>query len=144
MKKINSTLGFIFTSDLQKVLLIEKQKPEFHRGLLNGLGGKVEQNEDEAACIVREVREEAGLETLTTDWQKVGVLTWTQWQVSIFTGIYHGKETDLNLTEDLVVDWFFVEKLPRNCVTNLYWIIPYCVDILKTKQNIQIHITYES
>ena len=34
--------GLLFSEDLTRVLLIEKQKPEWQRGLLNAIGGKIE------------------------------------------------------------------------------------------------------
>jgi hypothetical protein len=35
--------GFMFANDFTEVALIRKNKPEWQRGKLNGIGGKVEQ-----------------------------------------------------------------------------------------------------
>jgi 8-oxo-dGTP diphosphatase len=61
---ILATLGYLLSPDRQKVLLVHRnRRPEDpHLGKYNGLGGKVNRDEDVVACIHREIREEAGLE----------------------------------------------------------------------------------
>lgn len=44
------------------VLLVHKNKPDWQKGKLNLVGGKVEEGEDAIACALRELKEEAGLE----------------------------------------------------------------------------------
>ena len=64
---MNYCLGFIFDQQLEKVLLIEKNKPEVFKGRLNGIGGKIEKDESGADAMVRECREETGL--IINDWK---------------------------------------------------------------------------
>jgi 8-oxo-dGTP diphosphatase len=61
---ILATLGYILSPDGCRVLLIHRiRRPEDpHFGKYNGLGGKLDRGEDVAACLRREIREEAGLE----------------------------------------------------------------------------------
>ncbi len=59
MKRTNYVVGFLFSADMESVALIEKQKPEWQRGFLNGIGGKVEGGETPAAAMQREFGEEA-------------------------------------------------------------------------------------
>ncbi len=61
---ILATLGYILSPDRTKVLLVHRNRrpDDAHLGKYNGLGGKVDRNEDVVACLRREVREEAGLE----------------------------------------------------------------------------------
>jgi len=54
-------LGFVFNEDRTRVLLIEKKRPEWQAGKINGLGGKVKGNETPHEAISREVEEESGL-----------------------------------------------------------------------------------
>lgn len=54
------TVGFCFTENLQEVCLIEKCKPAWQKGLLNGVGGKIEDGEAIIDCMEREFEEEAG------------------------------------------------------------------------------------
>lgn len=53
--------GFLFSRDLTNVVLIRKLKPEWQRGKLNGVGGKIEPGETWLQAMGREFREEAGL-----------------------------------------------------------------------------------
>ena len=42
---ITYVTGFLFSSDRDRVVLIEKLSPAWQRGLFNGVGGKIEANE---------------------------------------------------------------------------------------------------
>jgi len=61
---ILATLGYVFSPDGKRVLLIHRQgrAGDQHLGKYNGLGGKLEAGEDVVACMRREIREEAGIE----------------------------------------------------------------------------------
>lgn len=54
-------VGFLFAPDLQHVVLIEKKRPSWQVGQLNGVGGKVEPGETTHAAMVREFSEETGV-----------------------------------------------------------------------------------
>ena len=60
---IVATLGYILSDDKSKVLLIHRNKrPEDpHLGKYNGLGGRLEKNEDVVSGMCREIQEESGL-----------------------------------------------------------------------------------
>lgn len=61
---ILATLGYIFSPDRQRVLLVHRNKrpDDPHFGKFNGLGGKLDPGEDVVACLRREIREEADVE----------------------------------------------------------------------------------
>ena len=61
---ILATLGYIFSPDRTRVLLIHRnaRSGDPHFGKYNGLGGKLDATEDVVAGFRREVREEAGIE----------------------------------------------------------------------------------
>jgi 8-oxo-dGTP diphosphatase len=61
---ILATLGYILSPDGQETLLIHRNtRPgDLHLGKYNGLGGKLQPDEDIIAGLRREIREEAGLE----------------------------------------------------------------------------------
>lgn len=65
---IKYVLGFAFSPDNSKVLLIRKERPKWQSGLLNGVGGKVEGEEWLREAMVREFKEETDIDTSTTDW----------------------------------------------------------------------------
>jgi 8-oxo-dGTP diphosphatase len=61
---ILATLGYVFSPDGRQVLLVHRNRrpTDPHFGKYNGLGGKLEADEDVVACLRREIREESGLE----------------------------------------------------------------------------------
>ncbi len=73
---ILATLGYVLSPDGSKVLMIHRnrRKDDQHLGKYNGLGGKMEAGEDAAACMCREIREEAGIECLQMRLR--GTLSW--------------------------------------------------------------------
>ena len=64
---ILATLGYVMSPDKKKTLLVYRNKrgDDQHLGKYNGLGGKMEPEEDIYACICREIREEALITILT-------------------------------------------------------------------------------
>lgn len=54
-------LGFMFSKNKEYVALIRKQNPEWQRGKMNGIGGKVEVGERPFDAMVREFEEETGV-----------------------------------------------------------------------------------
>ncbi len=73
---ILATLGYVLSSDRTKTLLIHRNtRPgDYHLGKYNGLGGKLEADEDIVAGLKREIVEEAGIicESLTLR----GTISW--------------------------------------------------------------------
>jgi 8-oxo-dGTP diphosphatase len=61
---IVASLGYILSPDRSRVLLIHRnaRHDDQHLGKYNGLGGKIERDEDVVAGMRREIREEAGIE----------------------------------------------------------------------------------
>ncbi len=61
---IIATLGYILSPDKTSVLMIHRntRTDDQHYGKYNGLGGKIEPQEDIVSAMQREIREEAGIE----------------------------------------------------------------------------------
>jgi hypothetical protein len=53
-------VGFLFDESFQELLLLEKRRPSWQAGLLNGIGGKIEPGEDASLAMWRESMEEMG------------------------------------------------------------------------------------
>lgn len=64
-------VGFAFTEAKNLVLLINKDHPEWQRGLLNGVGGKIEEGETAIQAMHRECNEEVGLKL---NWRSGGMM----------------------------------------------------------------------
>ena len=73
---IVATLGYVLSPDGRQVLMIHRNaRPgDLHLGKYNGLGGKIEPDEDVVACMRREIREEAGIEC--EQMQLRGTISW--------------------------------------------------------------------
>lgn len=54
-------VGLIFDESFENILLIRKNRPDWQKGRLNGVGGKVEKQETSYEAMVRECEEECGL-----------------------------------------------------------------------------------
>ena len=56
-------LGFAFSRDKKDIILISKLNPEWQKGKLNGVGGKVEfEDASPMDAMYREFKEETGIE----------------------------------------------------------------------------------
>ena len=64
---ILATLGYVLSSDKEKVLLVHRTAREADPALgkYNGLGGKMEPGENALTCMKRELQEEANLDAQT-------------------------------------------------------------------------------
>lgn len=74
---IVGTLGYILSGDGKKILLVHRtaRPDDLHLGKFNGLGGKLKPDEDVLSCLLREIKEEAGIQC-----EKValrGTVNWT-------------------------------------------------------------------
>lgn len=135
-------LSFIFDSSLDKVLLIHKNRPEWQKGKVNGVGGQIELNETETEAIVREVSEEAGIEIPKEHWIAVGKSQGDDWTVNLFTAVYQGDMADARSLTDEKIEWFDVDNLPGSIISNLSWLVPLCRDKLKTNYPANVEVDY--
>ena len=109
---IVATLGYILSADRRQVLMIHRNaRPgDQHLGKYNGLGGKLERDEDIAAGMRREIAEEAGLEV--TSMQLRGTLSWPGF----------GKNGEDWLGFIFLIDGFTGSALASNPEGSLEWV----------------------
>ena len=74
----NFVVGFVFDEAKSHVLLIEKNRPKWQAGRLNGIGGKIGLEEHPESAMSREFCEEA--DVYWTDWTHFAVVSGTDWQ----------------------------------------------------------------
>lgn len=65
-------LGFAFDASFKHVLLVFKNRPSWQQGKLNGVGGHLEVGECPLSAMVREFKEETGIQTDVHDWYYTG------------------------------------------------------------------------
>src|SRR5690606_28536601 len=116
---IEYVLGFVFDMYAKKVLLIKKKRPEWQKGFFNGIGGKVEQDENDFidediyAAMARECREETSVETHKLDWNHFCTMKGINcpdgdWSVYCLSLYLTSPDMKYNFTnnEDQLVIWF--------------------------------------
>jgi len=118
-------VGFRIDRESQKVLLIEKQKPEWQKGLYNGIGGKVEAGESPAKAMVREFEEETGM--LVEDWEHTVLLFGKKFSVSFFRSFGSVDEAKTT-TDEKVLSLFLADFALFPIIPNLAWLIPLQLD----------------
>ncbi|WP_136810052.1 NUDIX hydrolase [Desulfosediminicola flagellatus] len=114
---IVATLGYILSPDKKKTLLVHRNKrdDDQHLGKYNGLGGKMEPEEDIYQCLVREIYEEAGIHC--TEAVLRGTINWTgfgpngeNWfgfiyRIDAFEGVPRTEN------EEGKLDWVDIDKI---------------------------------
>jgi 8-oxo-dGTP diphosphatase len=123
-------LGFMFNCYGDRLLLINKNRPLWQKGKINGIGGKLEANEHILEAMIREFKEETGI--FSTDWEHCITLysSKEKWVVYVFRGNLNEKTDVYNykhMTDETVL-LADVDDLPKNCIYNLKWIIPLLKD----------------
>ncbi len=111
---ILGTLGYVVAGE--HVLLVHRgRKGDVHAGKWNGLGGKLEADEDVYSCLCRELREEAGIEVTrarlrgTVSWPGFGIAG-EDWLGFVFVvEAFEGTPPEAN--EDGPLVWHRIDDL---------------------------------
>jgi len=124
----HAVVVFIFDAKHDKVLLIKKARPEWQKGLYNGVGGRAKFGESSEEAAIREVKEETGFDICKLDLHPViHMLASTGMDVDFFSckvpEIYR-----FNDNNDEPLDVFWISKLPDKIIPNLRWLIPLAYD----------------
>lgn len=124
------TVTFLFSPEFELVWLITKQKPDWQKGCLNGIGGKIEDNESPIQCAVRELKEESGITISESELTGVGMMEGknnddSDFQVFIFTG----TTTEVLKTQEIEeVDLYRVDTISmQKCIENVPMLIEACI-----------------
>lgn len=114
---ILATLGYVMSSDGKRVLLVHRnaRPADIHFGKYNGLGGKLERDEDIVAGMRRELKEEAGIEVVSLHLQ--GTISFPgfgkageDWFVFVFVITdFTGTPPAANVEGDL--EWVRIDQL---------------------------------
>lgn len=119
--------GLMFSENLDKIVMILKNRPEWQAGLFNVVGGKIENQEDPATAMVRECLEETGVKTVEHDWHFFTSINGSWGTVTFFT-IQSDRILEARTIEDEEIHIMDSKALPENIVQNLRWIVPMAMD----------------
>ena len=120
-RPIVGTLVYILDREKQKVLMIRRnaRRDDDHYGKVNGLGGKLNQDESVVDCARREIFEEAGIELNSLTLR--GTITWSnfgpkleEWLGFIFlSDSWSGIPRTHN--EEGSLEWVSLSELLETC-----------------------------
>lgn len=119
--------GLMFSESKLNVALVLKNRPKWQAGLFNAIGGKIEDGEDPAAAMVREFKEETGVETNVSDWEFHLELDGEGFNV-VFFKAFTDKVYDVRTVETETIHLVKSYQLPANIIQNLRWIVPLALD----------------
>jgi 8-oxo-dGTP diphosphatase len=125
-KKQEYVLGFCFSTDMKRVVLIRKNRPNWQKGLLNGVGGKIEPGEIAIDAMRREFKEEAGVEI--KHWDPFTVFNAPDFKIYMFWTTNHYMDAITSVTDEQV-GIYQVSTIPLlKTVPHLQWLVPMVIN----------------
>lgn len=121
--------GFLFSEDFERVALIKKNRPDWQKGKLNGIGGHIEEPESPIEAMTREFLEETGATEL--EWIKFALLYEVDvFDLHFFCGV--GDLTKVKTKTDEEIEIIRVDELKEyDTIENLSWLVDLAIDVLK-------------
>ncbi len=124
------TLGFAFTADGSRVVLLEKQTPAWQKGKLNGVGGKVEPGETPLVAMIREFREETSVATNSNAWLHFAELSGSAFKVDVYAlfddaVVAAARTVEIHQVQIASTDW---NEIGDKAISNLRWLIAAGID----------------
>ena len=110
-----TTLCYIDDGDSYLMLHRVKKENDASHGKWIGVGGKCEADESPDECMLREVKEETGLEI--TEWRYRGIVTfisdtWPNEYMHLFTATKWNGEPDMSIDDEGELAWIKKDDLP--------------------------------
>lgn len=130
MEELTQKYVLIFVQDNNHILMIEKQKPNWMKGKLNLLGGKIELNESSKNAAIRELKEESGLVPIDencVEWMGDIIGDFGEvncWKIQTTTNLLNPRKEEVE--QVFWVDWDTLKDDIR-LIPNLKIIIPLIV-----------------
>lgn len=115
-------LGFLFHAKTGKVALIQKRRPAWMAGKLNGVGGRVEEGETFLAAMERECLEETG--ATVTNWRLRGIVHHGNVDAHVIRIYSATADVVIRDTTDEHVRWFNPNEPWPQWMPNLRWMLP--------------------
>lgn len=122
-------VGFLFSTDERRVVLMEKKRPNWQLGKLNGPGGKVQDEETPYDAMKREFMEEAG--AVVTFWRPFCYMRHGENRIIFFVA---KEDVPVRTTTDEPVRWYDLDdeadctEVAEKMLPNCAWLLPMAVD----------------
>lgn len=132
--KTKYVVGFMFDATMTSVALIQKQKPAWQAGLLNGIGGKIEAGETPLEAMEREFDEEAGMRGQPDNWKHFCSMAGTNNDGSQFEVDFFFAKGDVESLTSMEAEKIGVYSCGAICagdwktVGNVPWIVALAID----------------
>lgn len=139
--EIRYCCGLIFNKKMTKVILIKKNRPNWQKGYLNGIGGHLEQGEGGKQGMARECKQECGLDLPDYCWQSLASISgvnedgdryicWFYYSINL-DKVFDKAKT---LTDEEVWEIDLTMRRKMEIVCGLDWLIPLAIyDYNKTE-----------
>lgn len=128
-------LGFGFNRNKDRVVLIHKTKPDWQAGKLNGVEGKVESyDKDFTEAMIREFKEETGVETEADMWNHFATMTFENDIMGGVAKVYCFRMFSNSVFQCKTVEQEEIELIPlarlkfHDKIKNLDILIPAALD----------------
>lgn len=116
--------GFLFSPCGGLVVLIEKNRPAWQAGKLNGVGGKVEPGESPGRAMAREFYEETGVLVPISAWDEFAVMNGPDFRIHFYRAMDDRWHHCRSVTDEQI-KITRVSVLPETkTVPNLRFLIP--------------------
>lgn len=117
MKK--STLVFLIkrkNGEIDEILLAIKKRG-FGLSKYNGVGGKVEMNENINIAAIREIKEEIGVNVNVHDLKDIGLLEFyyedkEEWNQEVNIFLVENWEGEISESDEMLPKWFAIDQIP--------------------------------
>ena len=112
-------VGFMFDDSMEKVVMIRKNRPDWQKGLLNGVGGGILPGECSLHAMMREFEEETGVKTIASTWAHVCTLRFPYAEVEFFAAKNSRCVGVARTTTDEEIGFFWVgtNRLMQSAIT---------------------------
>lgn len=124
---IQYVLAFLFSEDKRELLLIRKNKPQWQRGRLNGIGGKIEPGEKPEDAILREIAEETGLVLSPSDITFKGIMLAPDYDLFLYAS-YGDIQAARSITDEKLIPIKVKDLDSYDTIDNLKWLVPFVND----------------
>lgn len=118
-------IGFMFSPDFKRVVLVKKNRPAWQNGLWNGVGGHIEPGEFPLDAMKREFVEETGVAIdKQGDWRQSSYMTNGMYSIDIFATVSEHWDDATTMTDEPISVWHVEEVLrSKDTIFNIPWLL---------------------